>query len=81
VLFLLRRRKRAKEPEGEGQSDGSSQIEGTQVHQKDGNDARVEVNAVPCSEVDVRKEYAHEMSVEQRVSELPAGPDVRRSGR
>jgi hypothetical protein len=81
VLFLLRQRKRANEAEGGSQSDGSSQVEGVQIHQKDGNDARVEVNAVPYTEVDVRKDYAHEMSVEQHVSELPAGPDVRRSGR
>lgn len=81
VLFLLRQRKRANEAEGGSQSDGSSQVEGVQIHQKDGNDALVEVNAVPYTEVDVRKDYAHEMSVEQHVSELPAGPDVRRSGR
>ncbi|KAF3046624.1 hypothetical protein E8E12_011276 [Didymella heteroderae] len=81
VLFLLRRRKRAKTAEGGDQSDGSSQVEGTQIHQKDGNDARVEVNVMPYTELDVRKDYAHEMSVEQRVSELSAGPDVRRSGR
>ena len=72
VLFLLRRRKRAKEAEYGSQSDGSSQVVGTPIYQKDGNDACVEVNAVPYSEVDVRKDYAHEMSVEQRVSELPA---------
>lgn len=81
VLFLLRRRKRAKEAKGASQSDGSSQVEGVQIHQKDGNGARVEVNAVPYNELDERKDYAHEMSVEQRISELPAGPEIRRSGR
>jgi hypothetical protein len=82
VLFLLRRRKRAKEGEAGEQSDDSSQVRGTHIYQKDGNDARVEVNAVPSYELVTReKDYAHEMPVEKGVSELPAGPDIRRSGR
>lgn len=82
VLFLLRRRKRTIEGKGDAHSDKSSQVEGTQIYQKDGDDARVEVNAVPSSELDTRKgDYAHELSVEQSVPELPAGPDIRLSGR
>ncbi|KAF3006671.1 hypothetical protein E8E13_008539 [Curvularia kusanoi] len=81
VLFLLRRRKRAKEGERGSESENGSQVDGAQIHQKDGDDARVEVNAVPYSELGVKKDHAHEMSVEQHVSELPAGADGRQSGR
>lgn len=87
VLFLLRRRKRAKKEVGGGeqmsQSDGGSQVEGTQIHQKDSDDARVEVNAVPAtSELDISLDgHVYEMAMEQRVSELPAGPDARVNGR
>lgn len=81
VLFLLRRRKRAKEGENVEQHDESSHVEGTPIYQKDDDNARVEVGAVRNTELDGRKDYAYEMLVEQPASEMPAGPDGRRSER
>lgn len=81
VLFLLRRRKRAKEGETVEQHDESSHVEGTPIYQKDDDNARVEVSAVRNTELDGRKDYAYEMLVEQPASEMPAGPDGRRSER
>ena len=84
VLLLLRRRKRAKQNAAAGepmsQSDDGTlhQVEGTQIHQKDGDDARVEVDAVAATaELDSsRRANAHEMGTgTERVSELPAGND------
>ncbi|KAF2626934.1 hypothetical protein BU25DRAFT_75408 [Macroventuria anomochaeta] len=86
VLFLLRRRKRAKQDVGGGeqmsQSDDGTphQVEGAQIHQKDGDTARVEVHAVPSmAELDSsRGGGTHEMGTgPERVSELPAGNDGR----
>lgn len=81
VLFLLRRRKRAKEGETVEQHDESSHVEGAPIYQKDDDNARVEVSAVRNTELDGRKDYAYEMLVEQPASEMPAGPDGRRSER
>jgi hypothetical protein len=81
VLFLLRRRKRAKEGEAVEQNDDGAHVEGTPIYQKDSDNARVEVSAVRNTELDGRKDYAYEMLVEQPVSEMPAGPDVGRSER
>ena len=82
VLFLLRRRKRAKHGADAAQEMSQSEdstiheVGGQQVHQKDGQTACVEVNAVAYkSELELTGPGgAHELGT-GHVSELPAGND------
>jgi hypothetical protein len=88
VLFLLRRRKRAKQSVGGGeqmsQSDDGTlrEVEAIQIHQKDGETARLQVDALAATaELDSNeRKGAHELGTEH-VSELPAGSDTRNGER
>lgn len=82
VLFLLRKKKQsaAAEEKGPHIDDGTRyQTDGTQIHQKDGDDARVEVNAVGATTElgPSQGANAHELGTGDRIAELPAGIDVR----
>lgn len=103
VLLLLRRRKRASQVTAAGEQKSRSddgtlyQTDGSQIHQKDGDDARVEVNAAaaPTAPAELgsngtttaelgpsKNANAHELGTgPYQVSELPAGNDGRANQR
>lgn len=88
VLLLLRRRKRARQDANGGDQTSQAehttlqQVEGAQIHQKDGDNARMEVSAVadPAELDSNRCGTAHELGTE-RPYELPDGSDARANER